>query len=216
MLFSAWEPYFRGLCFCQTVYDILHKSKLEHRGTFWHRFTFWLQFFELQNQIPCKFCFCRKERIWFTDVEYSLPQLFGGYGHSGPLEYYDLISDSWGNLEYRSFKDVSMILYIPYADLRVAHTPCACLVLGSYFYLFSKYNNYIRNEVGSLLWTQHQGSFERSKSILAAFGLERTERLKWEEKVLFNSLPPALIGILLKVNHLFDCPHFSFPFVNLK
>lgn len=63
MLFSAWEPYFRGLCFCQTVYDILHKSKLEHRGTFWHRFTFWLQFFELQNQIPCKFCFCRKERI---------------------------------------------------------------------------------------------------------------------------------------------------------
>lgn len=51
-----------------------------------------------------------------------------------------------------------------------------------YIYLFLKYNNYIRNEVDSLLWTyqtQHQESFERSKSILAAFGLERTERLKW-------------------------------------
>lgn len=32
----------------------------------------------------------------------------------------------------------------------------------------------------------------------------------------FSFLPPALIGILLKVNHLFDCPHLSFPCANFK
>lgn len=115
-----------------------------------------------------------------------------------------------------------MILYLIHVGLRPSHGPLQVWFSETVVqvHVFIKNNNCIRNEVDSLTspyQREHHELFELNKSALAALVLSREHRkIEMIRNSSLRSLPPAFIGIPLKVNHLLDCPHLSFPLVNLE
>lgn len=105
----------------------------------------------------------------------------------------------------------------PWGSRVIPYFPCAPGSLKQ-FHMCALFKNErsVRNEAdGFVSCTPTKELLELSKSALASCCLGEDGKMEVLTNSSFHSLPPASVGVLLKVNHLFDRPHLSFPFVTL-